>query len=255
MAEARESLAVARSAFRQAEVAVFYTDFDAPTELLVLPDPDNSTRMNKESNGFGVLETLLDAYSTTGKEISVEKDIKNPDEIVIQSLIGHAYDLHATMEGFVGAWERNDPTNFRNRYFARTQEDSIRRIFQGFATMLDAVLPERSQGVRGKTSDLMISLSALRNLYLGTYQTRDGTLISGPGIRSVVEQADTKTAQTIDSGFLSSMGVVQKGNSDLVEENSTSPLEDSLFVLKSEWIKAANSLNLIVEESPDLGGR
>jgi hypothetical protein len=253
LSEAKEALTLARQAFRQAEVAVFYSDPDAPIEMLALPDPDNSARLGKDAYGFNVIETLLNAYAPTVKRDEGSDTTKFPDEIVIQALMGQAQDLRTNINQFTAAWDKNDPSNFRHRYFARSPKTGIQRIFQGYLTMINAVLPERENAEGTGREDLSISLKALRNLYLGTYQSRDGTLIGGPGIRAVIEQTDTQAAQSIDSGFLNAMEVAIQPQPDAGKETDTpTPFSDSLELLKSDWTRAAGSLRLHVEKDQPL---
>lgn len=252
LAEARGALATARGAWRQVEVAVFYTDDDAPMEILAVPDPDDSSGMSQEPRGFTAIAALLDVASNANRPSSDDKTAeKAPDVIVTQAVLGQAVDLLSELRRFADAWERNAPTNFRNRYFEISPSESVRRIFQGHVTYIGAVLPKHGEGESGDSSllnatdDVFASLHGLRTLYLGTFQSSSGRLISGPGMRNLIEQVDREAAQRIDDAFLRSMELSTNGGS-----SGSITLEESLVALKDEWASAAGQFHLIVEE-PD----
>lgn len=241
-AAAREKLARVRSAFFQAELAIFYTDPTSAEEIETLSDPRESDDSDLPS--VATTEKLLDAYARLPVNPYVLPRTRIGSSDLAAGLVSQSAETKSALTPLAEAWNPEDPESFRNRFFLTSPEDAIARILQGAISLSMNMLFEEATPTVTGTARREIRLSRLKgiqNILEGTYETQQGEVIAGPGLLPLIEQHDPGTAQALRDATLHSLQAAE-------ESPDPAAISASLEDLQQRLKDAANSLGFEVEE-------
>jgi putative iron-regulated protein len=123
-------------------------------------------------------------------------------------LVGHLEDL-------VDAWAEGDDSNYRAEFAGVTPKEAFTRILTGMVvlsgfetggeriqTALDSgdQEDEHSCFSDNTTRDMVQDIQGIKNVWVGSYEGLDGSVVSGPGMREVVMARSKLAAPLTKSG-------------------------------------------------------
>ncbi|NJL06176.1 MAG: hypothetical protein HC911_14985 [Chloroflexaceae bacterium] len=109
------------------------------------------------------------------------------------------------LEQLVAAWEPNQPDNYRTAFLALPPAESTRNILTGMGVLSKSELAgeriftaldnqdqedEHSCFSDNTHRDIITNAQGIRNVYLGSYTRRDGSVVAGTGLQDVVALVD-----------------------------------------------------------------
>ncbi|HRE56723.1 MAG TPA: imelysin family protein [Candidatus Kapabacteria bacterium] len=174
------------------------------------------------SSGYHAIEFLLwgqDITSPSQKlpgqrpltDFTTEKNAQRRKEyinIVADMIIGHLSEL-------VAQWSNNS-NNYRTKFLNQNTDSSLTSILQGMSSLTGGELSgERMTVALGKGeqedehscfsdnthNDIIMNQKGIENIWLGVYKRRDGSLVTGKGIYSLIEQKNAVIAQEVQDYF------------------------------------------------------
>jgi putative iron-regulated protein len=170
------------------------------------------------SSGYHAIEFLLwgqDITSPSQKlpgqrpltDFTTEKNAQRRKEylnIVADMIIGHLSEL-------VAQWSNNS-NNYRAKFLNQNTDSSLTSVLQGMSSLTGGELSgERMTVALGKGeqedehscfsdnthNDIIMNQKGIENIWLGVYKRRDGSLVTGKGIYSLIEQKNAVIAQEV----------------------------------------------------------
>lgn len=112
----------------------------------------------------------------------------------------------------VHEWAPDQPANYRARFLSMPPEVALANIFKGLGSLSGAELsgerllvPYTTKEQEDEHScfsdtthlDLLYNQIGIQNIYLGRYTREDGVTLEGPGLHSLLEEMDSKSAATL----------------------------------------------------------
>jgi putative iron-regulated protein len=129
------------------------------------------------------------------------------------------------LSALVQAWAPNTKTNYRAR-FAKGGEESVRKMLLGLGSLsrgelagerLEVALNSQDQEDEHSCfsdnthRDAVTNAQGIQNVWLGTYKRADGSLITGPSLRDLVQTKDAamadKTTKQITTSVTYAQGI------------------------------------------------
>lgn len=255
MAAALDALSTAITTYHQMEAAVFYIDTANPAEMESLPDPNGSSLFPPQPTSLDGISDSLAGYKRSLEQNGGALGEKN--QMPLEAALAETRDFRARLVEFARAWERDDPENFRNRFFLSSTDEGLAKILQGTITLGESLILERWLLDKNRWDEtnpppldaISGALSGLHNNFWGSYSTEGGTLLQGPGLFDLVRAKWPHGAEDIGLAISSSMSTVAEIGHSLDPEEGRSLLIPVLEQITLDLITASAILGLEVVET------
>jgi putative iron-regulated protein len=128
------------------------------------------------------------------------------------------------LEGLVGEWAPDDPSNYRASFEALAPDEAIRRILAGIGVLAKSELAgeriftaydnqdqedEHSCFSDNTHRDIAANALGIMNVLQGYYRRMDGTTVSGAGMTTLLRAVDPTLTEEIEALAARSLGAVE----------------------------------------------
>jgi putative iron-regulated protein len=159
------------------------------------------------------------------------------------------------LSALVQAWAPNTKTNYRAR-FAKGGEESVRKMLLGLGSLsrgelagerLEVALNSQDQEDEHSCfsdnthRDAVTNAQGIQNVWLGTYKRADGSLITGPSLRDLVQTKDAamadKTTKQITTSVTYAQGIQAPFDREIIggkEAPGRQRIQNSIDSLKQQ---------------------
>jgi len=245
LSRAKASLARTREAYLKSEAAVFFVDPDSTEELRAQPDPFGAGSPTVENEAIEKLEVAL-AKLEDLLDGSLDSSKAGALLVEAKSVAAELESLEKGLRAMAGAWQTQDPGNFRTKYFLESPEGAVARIFQGLLAMTGDLLPADLLSEETNSAiDTAARVAAVREIYLGTSEDTEAAV----SLHALVQQTSPVQAALTRASIARAAALAAVLELSPENESVRSQLVPALQDLTRQLTSAAESLGIVVVSS------
>ena len=245
LSRARISLARTREAYRKSEAAVFLVDPDSAEELLAQPDPFGVASPTVENDAIEKLEVAL-AKLEDLLDGSLDSSKAGALLVEAKSVAAELEGLEKGLRAMAGAWQTQDPANFRAKHFLESPEGAVARIFQGLLAVAGDLLPaDLVSEDTNSAIDTAARVAAVREIYLGAAEDAEAVV----SLHALVQQASPAQAALTRASIARAVALASVLELSPDNESVAVQLPPALQDVTRQLTAAAQSLGIVVVTS------
>ncbi|MEL6613088.1 MAG: imelysin family protein, partial [Bacteroidota bacterium] len=132
--------------------------------------------------------------------------------------------LLVNLQEMVDAWDPNASGNYRATFLTLDTNEALANVFTAIGTLSKSELAvermfvavdnqdqedEHSCFADNTDRDIVTNAQGIANVYRGSYTRTDGSVVSGPSLADLVEEADATVAATVNASVTAALAAVE----------------------------------------------